>query len=552
MSEPVALDGIAKGGNDMVLTKYVGKRSWAVFSGKNLVAHGAQFRARGKFINDDLLVFYTIFSAIAGIEVDLCVYVSYGVFCESVANIQMSNFSPFRDKMESAAVTEAAIRAFERNYQSLLRNESGMIPEDTIKPCDDLPQSSDFSPDTGGYDPALLAQTVVIKLNGGLGTSMGLQKAKSLLPVKGDSTFLDIIANQILHLRKETGANVRFLLMNSFSTSRDTLEHMEAYADQDLSGAKKIELMQNQIPKIDAQTLEPVVWPENESSEWCPPGHGDLYAALSGSGWLDTLLADGVKYAFVSNSDNLGAVLDAGLLQYFAETDKPFLMEVTERTEADKKGGHLAVLIEGGQLLLREVAQCPTGDIDEFQNIGKHRYFNTNSLWIRLDALKDLLEQEGGVLPLPMIQNKKTVDPRDADSTQVYQLETAMGAAIESFQDSAAVCVPRSRFAPVKTTSDLFAIRTDAYAEEDDGRISLSAVRNGRPLIINLSDEYKLVDSLEGLGVPSLIEADKLAVSGPVRFSDGVKIVGDVSFINESGETKWIASGTYKDEQITL
>jgi UTP--glucose-1-phosphate uridylyltransferase len=464
----------------------------------------------------------------------------------------MSDFSPFREKMESAAVTEAAIRAFERNYQSLMRNESGMIPEESITPCDALPQLTDFSSDTAAYDPALLAQTVVIKLNGGLGTSMGLQKAKSLLPVKGESTFLDIIANQILHLRKETGANVRFLLMNSFSTSCDTLEHMEAYSDQDLSGADKVELMQNQIPKIDAETLKPVIWAKNESSEWCPPGHGDLYAALSGSGWLDALLAEGIKYAFVSNSDNLGAVLDAGLLEYFASTDKPFLMEVTERTEADKKGGHLAMRVEDGQLLLREVAQCAEEDIDEFQNIKKHRYFNTNSLWIRLDILKDLLDKEDGVLPLPMIQNKKTVDPRDTESTKVYQLETAMGAAIESFNGSAAVCVPRSRFAPVKTTADLFAIRTDAYVEESDGRINLSPHRNGSPLIIVLSDEYKLVDSLEGLGIPSLIEANKLTISGPVRFSDGVKVVGDVSFTNKSKDTKWIAGGTYQDEQIEL
>ena len=155
-------------------------------------------------------------------------------------------------------------------------------------------------------------------------------------------------------------------------------------------------------------------------------------------------------------------------------------------------------------------------------------------------------------MPLPMIQNKKTVDPRDSQSTQVYQLETAMGAAIESFSGSAAVCVPRSRFAPVKTTSDLFAIRSDAYVQEPDGRIALSAQRQGKPPIITLSEDYKMVDSLQGLGVPSLLKADKLSISGPVRFSDGVKIVGDVSFLNESGETKWIAGGTYQDEQIVL
>ena len=449
-------------------------------------------------------------------------------------------------------MSEAAIRAFERNYQALVRNESGMIAEDSISPCANLPELEDVSSGADGFDPSLLAKTVVIKLNGGLGTSMGLQKAKSLLPVKGETTFLDIIANQIIHLREETGAHVRFLLMDSFSTSKDTLEHMEAYADQDLSGADKIELMQNQVPKIDAASLAPVAWEKSPSNEWCPPGHGDLYAALAGSGWLDTLLDSGVKYAFVSNSDNLGAVLDAGLLRYFAQSDMPFLMEATRRTQADKKGGHLALRNSDNQLLLREVAQCPEEDLNEFQNVDKHLYFNTNSLWIRLDVLKEMLDKEDGVLPLPMIKNTKTVDPRDKTSTPVYQLEIAMGAAIESFPGSGAVCVPRSRFAPVKTTSDLFALRSDAYEQTVDGRIALVAEREGKPPVIELSDEYKLVDSLEGLGMPSLVKAGKLSVSGPVRFADGVSIVGDVSFVNESGETKWIAGGTYRDEAVSL
>lgn len=454
--------------------------------------------------------------------------------------------------MEAAAVSEAAIRAFDRNYQALLRNESGMITEDSISPCDSVPDLEAVSSGGEEFDSKLLAKTVVIKLNGGLGTSMGLQKAKSLLPVKGDTTFLDIIANQIIHLREETGAKVRFLLMDSFSTSEDTMEHMEAYKRQDLSGSEKIELMQNQIPKIDAETMLPATWEKNPSNEWCPPGHGDLYAALAGSGWLDALLAGGVKYAFVSNSDNLGAVLDAGLLRYFSESEMPFLMEATRRTEADKKGGHLAVRNADNQLLLREVAQCADEDLDEFQNIDKHQYFNTNSLWIRLDVLKDLLEKEDGVLPLPMIKNKKTIDPRDKKSTAVYQLEVAMGAAIESFPGSGAVCVPRSRFAPVKTTSDLFALRSDAYEQTPDGRIALVASREGNPPVIDLCDEYKMVDSLEGLGMPSLIKAGKLTVRGAVRFADGVTIVGDVSFINESGDTKWVAGGTYTDEKVSL
>lgn len=464
----------------------------------------------------------------------------------------MSDFTPFREKMEAAAVSEAAIRAFERNYQALLRNESGMIPEDSISPCDLVPNLADISSGDEAFDSKLLAKTVVIKLNGGLGTSMGLQKAKSLLPVKGDTTFLDIIAHQIIHLREETGAKVRFLLMDSFSTSEDTLEHMESYKTQDLSGAEHIELMQNQIPKIDVETMEPATWEKNPSNEWCPPGHGDLYAALAGSGWLDALLSGGVKYAFVSNSDNLGAVLDPGILNYFAESDMPFLMEATRRTEADKKGGHLAVRNADNQLLLREVAQCASEDLDEFQNIDKHQYFNTNSLWIRLDVLKDLLDKENGVLPLPMIKNQKTIDPRDKKSTAVYQLEVAMGAAIESFPGSGAICVPRSRFAPVKTTSDLFALRSDAYEQTPDGRIALVAARDGKPPVIDLSDEYKMVDSLEGLGMPSLVKAEKLTVRGAVRFADGVTIVGKVSFINDSDDTKWVAGGTYTNEEVVL
>lgn len=453
--------------------------------------------------------------------------------------------------MEQAKVSEAAIKSFERNYQSLVNEETGMISEDSISPVTDLTDLNSLS-SSSEFDPDLLAKTVVIKLNGGLGTSMGLQKAKSLLPVKGDTTFLDIIVEQIAYLRKSTGAEVKFLLMNSFSTSEDTLEHLEQYEDINLAKAEDVEMMQNQTPKIDAATLTPATNEENPSTEWCPPGHGDLYAAIAGSGWLDKLLDAGVKYAFVSNSDNLGAVLEPSILSHFAESGNPFLMEVTRRTEADKKGGHLAIRKEDNQLLLREVAQCPDEDLENFQNIDTHQFFNTNSLWIRLDALKDALEKYDGSLPLPMIKNSKTVDPRDKQSTPVFQLETAMGAAIECFKGASAICVPRSRFAPVKASSDLFALRSDAYETTPDGRIALIAQRDGKPPIIKLSGEYKLVDSLEGLGNPSLKDAVKLSITGPVRFAENVTIKGTVSFTNESTETKWIASGTYRDEDVVL
>ena len=258
-------------------------------------------------------------------------------------------------------------------------------------------------------------------------------------------------------------------------------------------------------------------------------------------------MAEGVKYAFVSNSDNLGAVLEPGLLKHFADSGAPFLMEVTRRTPADRKGGHLAVRRENLRLLLREVAQCPDSDLDAFQNIDRHRYFNTNSIWLRLDVLKEQLAQDGGVLPLPMIRNRKTVDPRDKNSTPVIQLEVAMGAAIECFEGAEAIEVPRSRFAPVKSTADLFALRSDAYSVGEDGRVELVAERRGVPPMVKLDDSYKLVDAIEGLGTPSLAACEEVRVDGPVVFAGGVVLKGRVAFKAAEGSPKVVPAGIYEE-----
>jgi len=461
----------------------------------------------------------------------------------------MGNFAAFEQKMTAAGMGDAAIRAFRRNYESLLRNESGMIAEDSITPAENLTTLASLA-STSPADAALLGKAVVIKLNGGLGTGMGLLGPKSLLAVRDGVNFLDLMVRQILDLRKTSGAPVRLLLMNSFSTSGDTLAHLERYRSEGLAKASEVELMQNQIPKIDAATLEPVSWPADPSLEWCPPGHGDLYPALVGSGWLDRLLDEGVRYAFVSNSDNLGAILDPVILRHFADSGAPFLMECTRRTAADRKGGHLALRKADGRLLLREVAQCPDADLDVFQDIDRHPYFNTNNLWLRLDLLKEQLAADDGVLPLPMIRNNKTVDPRDKKSTAVIQLESAMGAAIECFAGASAIDVPRSRFAPVKTTGDLLALRSDAYEVLENGQVRLHASRHGKPPVITLSDEYKLVDSIEDLGVPSLIACESLEIRGPVCFSDGVVIEGSVVIGNPASGTRIISPGIYRDQTL--
>lgn len=464
----------------------------------------------------------------------------------------MSTVGKFRDKMKEAGLQGPAIRAFERAFDQLVSNKDAMLPESSIKPVDSLPKAADLPEPAPDEWARLLGECAILKLNGGLGTSMGLEKAKSLLEVRPGVTFLDLIARQILAFRKATGANVRFLLMNSFSTSADTRKFLESVPE--LGSPDDIELLQNKIPKINAETLEPAEWPANPDLEWCPPGHGDLYTVLSGSGVIDRLIDAGIRYVFVSNSDNLGATLDPRLLKWFANSGAPFAMEVTARTPSDRKGGHLAIGAGGG-LLLRESAQCPDEDLDAFQDITRHRFFNTNNLWLRLEPLRDALNAAGGFLPLPVIRNKKTVNPRDKDSPKVIQLESAMGAAIECFPNSAAIEVPRTRFAPVKTTSDLLTLRSDAYVIDDEGRVQLAPECAGIPPKIDLDDHYKLVDALETAiadGAPSLKACKRLSISGPVSLSSDVIFRGEVEITNSSADRVRIEPGTYSDQHLSL
>ena len=200
----------------------------------------------------------------------------------------------------------------------------------------------------------------------------------------------------------------------------------------------------------------------------------------------------------MSNADNLGATLDPRILSWFRAERLPFLMEVSRRGENDRKGGHLARRRADGQLVLRESAQTADEDEDAFQDITRHRFFNTNSLWIDLRALAAKLDAEGGALPLPLIVNRKTVDPADAGSPAVIQLETAMGAAVGVFEGARGIEVGRDRFAPVKTTNDLLVLRSDCYEVTDDWRVVLAGGRDAQPGVDLDPEHYKLLDRLRG------------------------------------------------------
>lgn len=460
----------------------------------------------------------------------------------------MSLSLEYKSKMEEAGANQAAIDSFLRAFDLLKNGASFMIPEAEISPAVTIPMMEDILQHDTENHAQYLSKTVVIKLNGGLGTGMGLQKAKSLLEIKDGNTFLDLIALQNESLREQCGDHVKFLLMNSFSTSADTLAYLKKYPLY--TNAEDVEILQNFSPKILQKDKKPANHLINPDLDWCPPGHGDIYTSLYGSGWLDKLLSEGIQYAFISNSDNLGAFVKPELLSYFAKSGLPFLMEVTRRTQSDRKGGHLCERKDTGGLLLREVAQCPDEDLAHFQDISKHQFFNTNNLWLDLQKLKETMSTHGGILPLPIITNKKTHDPRDKSSAPVYQLETAMGAAIDCFEGAGAVCVPRSRFAPVKTTADLLALRSDVYETLENGCMTLIPERNGKPPVIKLSEGYKLIGRLATLGIPSLKHAESLTIEGNVTFEKNVIILGVVKITNSQEETLVIPSGTY--ENVTL
>ncbi len=458
------------------------------------------------------------------------------------------NEADIRARMVADGVPPLVVDAFLRNVRRWSAGDVGVIPGDSLAPIGSLPRLEDLDE----WDPAgetAIARTVLIKLNGGLGTSMGLDRAKSLIVAKNGLSFLDVIVRQVDFLRRRCRAPLPLLLMNSFSTEADSLAALaERHPGFANAGGLPLSFCQHRVPKLDLATGAPVRWPENPALEWCPPGHADIYHALQTTGLLDRLLSLGFRYAFVSNADNLGALLHMGILAHVASRRIPFLMEVTARTECDRKGGHLARARETGRLLLRESAQCPDDEIADFQDVAKYRLFNTNNLWLDLEALRDMLRACEGLPDLPLIVNRKTVDPVRADSPAVAQLEAAMGSAISCFEHAAALVVPRFRFAPVKTTNDLLAIRSDLYTLGEEHQVALHPLRFAPPPDVVLDPRfYKNIADFElrfPKGAPSLLQCESLKIDGDIHFGANVRIEGAVHLRNPTDGPARIADGT--------
>ena len=453
----------------------------------------------------------------------------------------------FVEKMKKEGLQPLVIETFAYYFSKLLTGETGLVYDREIQPVD-AHEIEDFK-NLNKYATAgqrVINHSVRIVLNGGLGTTMGLTGPKSLIEAKNGKTFLEII------LKQAENSSVQLALMNSFNTQDAT----SAALSKLKPSLTPLQFIQHKFPKIRQLDLAPAVWPQNPELEWNPPGHGDVFTALNTSGMLKQLLENGIRYAFIHNLDNLGAGMEESLLGYFAENGFSFMMEVAEKTPADIKGGHLA-RHRNGRLLLREAAQCPREEIAAFEDISRYGFFNTNNIWINLESLKMLFEKEH-TIHLPMILNPKTVDPRNESSPPIFQIETAMGAAISLFDDTTAVRVPRSRFFPVKSCNDLLALRSDCYVlgEKIDLKINPKRLSTNRADTIKISLDPKFYGKINLLEerfkkeLPSLVQCDSLSIEGDVYFEGDVKIKNSVSIKNRQDSPAVIKKGSIIDKNI--
>ncbi|KAJ3896806.1 UTP-glucose-1-phosphate uridylyltransferase [Lentinula edodes] len=345
-------------------------------------------------------------------------------------------------------------------------------------------------------DLTSLNKLAVLKVNGGLGTSMGIKGAKSALETQADT---------IRVIKKYVNDSVRVLTFN-----------------------------QSRYPRILRDTVLPCPrTAEDEGHTWYPPGHGDLFMSLRRSGVLEQLLSEGKEYLFVSNSDNLGGVVDTAILQHFIESDLEFLME----------GGTLVNY--DGTLRLLELGQVPFEHIEDFKSVFNFKIFNTNNLWINLKALKRILDNEG--LDLDIIEKTRNLD----NGKVVIQLETAAGSAIQHFKKAQGIVVPRRRFLPVKNCADLLLVRSDIY-RIDNGHLIPNDYRLFQTTpTIKLSDNFQSIDEFQSRfkTIPSISELDHLTVTGDVHFGRACDLRGTVIVAATEGQRIDIPDGSVLEDR---
>ncbi|KAI1642054.1 UTP-glucose-1-phosphate uridylyltransferase [Daldinia loculata] len=392
-----------------------------------------------------------------------------------------------------------------------------------------------------------LNKLAVLKLNGGLGTSMGCVGPKSVIEVRDGMSFLDMSVRQVEFLNRTYSTNVPFILMNSFNTHDDTAAIIKKYEGHNVD---ILTFNQSRYPRIYKDSLLPVPKSFDSSiNEWYPPGHGDVFESLYNSGLLDKLIERGIEIIFLSNVDNLGAVVDLRILQHMVESNAEYIMELTNKTKADVKGG--TIIDYEGSVRLLEIAQVPKEHTNEFKSIKKFKYFNTNNIWMNTKAIKRVVENNE--LEMEIIPNGKTIpgDKKGESDISILQLETAVGAAIRHFKNAHGVNVPRRRFLPVKTCSDLMLVKSDLYTVKH-GQLQMSPSRFGGAPLIKLGSDFKKVSDFQKRipSIPKIIELDHLTITGNVNLHRGVELKGTVIIVATEGSTIDIPPGSILENVV--
>jgi len=456
---------------------------------------------------------------------------------------------------EDRARFQRDMKTFEvmfQRYLNIRKTPGGeYISWDTVKsPSPEMIQDMSALPQPAPESiKGLLGKLAVVKLNGGLGTTMGCTGPKSLVEAHDGMTFLDLIVEQLKEVNRAYGVDVPLVLLCSFNTYWETLKVLPKYSK---SGVRVFTYLQSTHPRFDEATLLPVAEKLYASDdEWYPPGHVEVFPYLVSSGVYDTLAKEGKEYIFVSNVDNLGAIVDLAILNHMVSQKLDFAAEVTPKTMLDVKGGTL--IDQGGQLRLLEIAQVPRDHISDFTSIRKFSIFNTNNMWVRMQAMKEIVDSGRIYSDLDLIVNRKPF----GKGRTVVQLEIASAASISFFKRSVGICVPRTRFLPVKGTSDLFLLQSNLFQftngtarqnpdrMQECGTMALPRARFG--------PEFKTVkDFLARFpqGVPNIVGLEDLVVSGDVTFGKGVVLRGHVVIVAPPGSKIQIPSGTILENKL--
>ncbi|CAD6187290.1 unnamed protein product [Caenorhabditis auriculariae] len=400
------------------------------------------------------------------------------------------------------------------------------ISEDVQKDAKNLPPFD-------GSRNDVLKRLAVVKLNGGLGTTMGCDEPKSFIVLRDGLSFLEIAIKQHQKCNEKYNSSVPLYLMNSFYTNRSTQEKLREMGVED--DVQCFE--QSKCPRIFKDSLLPVGDAEWGDDAWCPPGHGNIFEALSNTGTLQKLLDEGRDILFVSNIDNTGATLDLSIAQFMADSSLEYVMECTNKTQNDIKGGTLIEI--SNRLMHLEIPQVPPEHLDDFCSTKVFKIFNTNNIWVNLKAVKANLSD----IKSEIIVNHKTVRGR-----QVIQLETSIGGCIRNFEKAYCVHVDRSRFRPVKRVEDLVCMSSNLFEITPDFTFCLVAPQVPT---IDLGKFYQKVANKDKRmpKVPKFSNASSFVIEGDVAFEGDVTIKGDVSIINKKEKQEIIPAGAVLDNE---